>query len=68
MTHDLQMPGDYEFKALHKGNTVQQQWNRNRILLLKHIKFIKKGDVILDAGCGSGNAVLEFYKNAKLLV
>lgn len=65
MTHDLKMPGDYEYRALHSSNIIQRQWNKNRILFLRHIKFFTKQDIALDAGCGSGNVVLAFSKSAK---
>ncbi|MBI3985223.1 MAG: class I SAM-dependent methyltransferase [Candidatus Levybacteria bacterium] len=65
MSHDLGMPGNYEYLSLNKGISIQRQWNKNRLLLLKKINFITKNDIVLDAGCGSGNVVLEFSKLAK---
>lgn len=63
--HDMFMPGDYEYRSLNGGISVQRQWNKNRILLLRDLKFIKKNDRVLDAGCGSGNVVLEFAQTAQ---
>lgn len=65
MSHDLKMPGDYEYQALHYGNPIQKQWNKNRLLLLKHLRFVTREDSVLDAGCGSGNVVIAFAKHSK---
>lgn len=65
MKHDINMPGEYEYQSLNSGISIQRQWNKNRILLLRNLKFIKKDDIVLDAGCGSGNVVLEFAKASR---
>lgn len=65
MSHDARMPGDYEYRALTSGSSMQRQWNRNRLTLLSCLKFITKKDIVLDAGCGSGNVVIKFAKSAK---
>lgn len=65
MSHDIKMPGDYEYKALKKGTVFQKQWNKNRLIFLDKINFFNKSDIALDAGCGSGNLVLFFAKKVK---
>lgn len=57
--------GNYQYNALKFGNAVQKQWHRNRHNLIDHLQFFDKKDVVLDAGCGSGNVVLEYASKVK---
>ncbi len=36
--------------------------------LIKYLDFLHKNDIVLDAGCGSGNTVLEFAKKVQYFV
>jgi 2-polyprenyl-3-methyl-5-hydroxy-6-metoxy-1,4-benzoquinol methylase len=62
------IPGNYQYHALRKGNTVQRQWHKNKLNLIKYLNFLSDDDIVLDAGCGSGNAVLEFSKKVQYVV
>lgn len=55
------IPGDYQYNAIHKGNSIQRQWHKNRHNLVRFIHFFSKKDNVLDIGCGSGNILLEFH-------
>lgn len=52
--------GDYQYEALNKASSAQRQWHKNRLNLINYLHFFNKHDVILDAGCGSGNVILKF--------
>ncbi|MFH1369139.1 MAG: methyltransferase domain-containing protein [Elusimicrobiota bacterium] len=47
--------GNYQYKALHQGGRMQRFWHANKITLIKNIVNFRNSDVVLDAGCGSGN-------------
>jgi len=59
------IPGNYQYVALHYGNSMQKQWHKNRHNLLKFLNFFNHKDIVLDLGCGSGNIVLEFTPKVK---
>ncbi|MFC1644687.1 class I SAM-dependent methyltransferase [Patescibacteria group bacterium] len=63
--HELQIPSDYQYKALREGGLLQRQWHRNRLLLVKNINFLSENDDAADIGCGSGNIVLVFSGKTK---
>ena len=62
------IPGNYQYEALINGNPIQRQWHKNKLNLIKYLDFLHKNDVVLDAGCGSGNTVLEFAKKVQYFV
>lgn len=62
------IPGNYQYQALRKGHPIQRQWHRNKLNLVRHIRFLNENDVVLDAGCGSGNMLLEFAKDVRYIV
>jgi len=62
------IPGNYQYHALRKGHPIQRQWHRNKLNLLRHLRFLNEDDVVLDAGCGSGNILLEFAKEVRYIV
>lgn len=62
------IPGNYQYEALINGNPIQRQWHKNKLNLIKFLDFLHKNDIVLDAGCGSGNTVLEFAKKVQYFV
>jgi 2-polyprenyl-3-methyl-5-hydroxy-6-metoxy-1,4-benzoquinol methylase len=62
------IPGSYQHHALKKGNPIQRQWHKNKLNLVKYLGFLNQNDVVLDAGCGSGNILLEFAKDVRYVV
>lgn len=63
--NNKKISGGYQYHALTKGNPIQRQWHRNRHNLIRHLGLFKKDDVVLDAGCGSGNVIFEFASDVK---
>ena len=62
------IPGNYQYEALINGNPIQRQWHKNKLNLIKYLNFLHKNDIVLDAGCGSGNTMLEFSKKVQYFV
>ncbi len=62
------IPGNYQYEALINGNPVQRQWHKNKLNLINHLDFLNKNDIVLDAGCGSGNTILEFVEKVQYIV
>ena len=62
------IPGNYQYEALINGNPVQRQWHKNKLNLINHLDFLNKNDIVLDAGCGSGNTILEFVEKVHYIV
>ncbi len=62
------IPGNYQYEALINGNPIQRQWHKNKLNLIKYLDILHKNDIVLDAGCGSGNTVLEFAKKVQYFV
>jgi 2-polyprenyl-3-methyl-5-hydroxy-6-metoxy-1,4-benzoquinol methylase len=62
------IPGNYQYHALRKGHPIQKQWHRNKLNLIRYLRFLNENDVVLDAGCGSGNMLLEFAKEVRYIV
>lgn len=60
--------GEYQYEALNNGNPAQRQWHKNRHNLIKYLEFFKEDDTVLDAGCGSGNLVLEYAPSVTSIV
>ena len=60
----ISMPGDYQFIALTEGHAVQRRWHANKLRLMERIGNVVSGDVVLDAGCGSGLLTAALAKNA----
>jgi 2-polyprenyl-3-methyl-5-hydroxy-6-metoxy-1,4-benzoquinol methylase len=63
-----EITGCYQYEALVRGNPVQRQWHRNKIHLLNYLDFLTQNDILLDAGCGSGNTIFEFLQKVQYLV
>lgn len=62
------IPGDYQYRALTRGYPVQRFWHKNKQYLLDKIGNFSANDVILDAGCGSGNISFDLAKKASKVV
>lgn len=50
----VQIPGDYQHRALTEGSKVQRFWHYSKIQLLEWLFPVKSGMHILDVGSGSG--------------
>lgn len=48
------IPGDYQHRALHDGWAAQRYWHHGKLAEAERLLAPRSGDVILDAGCGSG--------------
>jgi 2-polyprenyl-3-methyl-5-hydroxy-6-metoxy-1,4-benzoquinol methylase len=51
---DNHIPGDYQYKALHKGPISQRLWHRQKLDLLAEYVSGGRYRSICDVGCGSG--------------
>lgn len=65
---ELNIPPDYQFKALHNSNFIQSNWHRNKLTALDTVLKLNKKDRVLDLGVGSGNFELYFAKKTKSIV
>jgi SAM-dependent methyltransferase len=50
----IEIPGDYQFRALHSGPAPQRFWHRAKLEAALDLLRLEGGDRMLDAGCGSG--------------
>jgi ubiquinone/menaquinone biosynthesis C-methylase UbiE len=50
----ISVPGDYQYKALLEGFRAQRFWHYNKFSEAERWLTPEKGDIVLDAGCGSG--------------
>jgi 2-polyprenyl-3-methyl-5-hydroxy-6-metoxy-1,4-benzoquinol methylase len=62
------IPGNYQHEALRNGNSIQRQWHKNKLNLINYLNFLNQNDIVLDAGCGSGNTIIEFAKKVQYFV
>lgn len=66
-----EIPGDYQFRALHEGPRVQRFWHRNKLHVLRDAVASTSAaglDVMVDLGCGSGNLLFGSGLTARLAV
>lgn len=68
-----QIPGSYQYKALHDGPAVQRAWHRNRLEIMELVlEELESGEqeigLALDAGCGSGIAWERLEGRARTLI
>ena len=61
----LEIPGDYQYKALHEGNFIQRTWHFNQIYLIEEKFPVSAEDAVLEIGCGSGNVFSRIAKKAR---
>ncbi len=64
----LEIPGDYQFRAMNSGPRLQRFWHRNKLWVLDQIAPIAKNHVVVDVGCGSGNLTLHSAEKCKLAI
>jgi 2-polyprenyl-3-methyl-5-hydroxy-6-metoxy-1,4-benzoquinol methylase len=50
----ISIPGDYQYRALCEGLRAQRFWHYNKLSEAVRWLTPEKGDIVLDAGCGSG--------------
>ena len=63
-TGDLvSIPGNYQYRALYEGYTVQRFWHYAKILEAERWLDPRDGDVILDVGCGSNVLAARLAEN-----
>lgn len=48
------IPGDYQYRALTQGPTIQRYWHRAKLRLVDALVALSPEDNVLDIGCGSG--------------
>lgn len=51
---DIEIPGGYQFGALHRGFVVQRFWHANKLELMELLGLPDTTMTVLDLGCGSG--------------
>ena len=66
--NNIKIPGNYQYQALNFGLAPQRFWHANKLLLLETTGKFKPTDIILDAGCGSGNIVIALSGRVKKAV
>lgn len=68
MKASVEIPGDYQYRALHHGPRMQRFWHRNKIELLRALACVAPTDIVVEVGCGSGNLLLESDLHPRLAV
>lgn len=62
------IPGDYQYRALAQGGSIQRFWHDNKFTLLDTIGDFSAQDIVLDAGCGSGNISFHLAPKVKKVI
>ncbi len=57
------IPGDIDEKAFNSDMLVQRYFQRRKTEVIKNTLAVKRADVIIDIGCGSGVQMKEIGKN-----
>ncbi|MEN6575496.1 MAG: class I SAM-dependent methyltransferase [Phycisphaerales bacterium] len=50
----IEIGGDYQHRAVTKGNPVQRFWHSSKTLAIEKLLPPRPGDKVMDVGCGSG--------------
>lgn len=50
----IEIPGGYQFDALHRGFVVQRFWHQSKLELVEVLGLPEPTMTVLDLGCGSG--------------
>ncbi len=64
----MEIPGDYQYRALHHGPRLQRFWHRNKIDVLRTLVGADPLGVVVEVGCGSGNLLLESGLPARTVI
>jgi SAM-dependent methyltransferase len=64
----VEIPGDYQYRALQQGPRLQRFWHRNKITVMQRVLRGAPAEMVVDVGCGSGNLVFESGRRARLAV
>ncbi len=53
--------GDYQYRALHSGHTMQRFWHRGKLVMIDQLirPHLRAGSRLLEIGCGAGNLLLQ---------
>jgi 2-polyprenyl-3-methyl-5-hydroxy-6-metoxy-1,4-benzoquinol methylase len=65
---NIQIAGNYQHKAYHKGPAPQKKWHQYKYEEAIHALELANGDRVLDIGCGSGVTSDLIAKNAQIHV
>jgi ubiquinone/menaquinone biosynthesis C-methylase UbiE len=68
MNDKIEIPGDYQYRAMNSGPRLQRFWHRNKLWVLDQIMPIDKDHVVVDVGCGSGNLALHSAEKCRLAI
>jgi SAM-dependent methyltransferase len=54
------VPGDYQYRALRSGHSMQRFWHGGKLVLIDHLirPHLSSGSRFLEIGCGAGNLLL----------
>jgi len=65
---EIHIAGDYQYKALKERCVVRKFWYENKKRFLEEKAVITSSDVVLDAGCGSGNEIVYLSPRVRKVV
>ncbi len=64
----IEIPGDYQYRAMNSGPRLQRFWHRNKLWVLDQVTPIANDHVVVDVGCGSGNLTLHSAEKCRLAI
>ena len=50
--------GDYQFRVMHTGPSLQRFWHRNKLQVIEHVLDVAPDHCVVEVGCGAGNLIL----------